>query len=143
MRKALSTIFYVISGFLLNTLCLFSFFKSPEISGKAIIIGIYAVLAAIMAVIGLAISRFINWKRVLGILFVSSAVIGSFIIFTIVCTFLDPELKKLLPQKSLSPNPLEVFSDYFSGLVCILALAIIGGLLIIKSPQKITEPLSQ
>ena len=131
MRKIISIIFYVISGFFFYSVCAISFVNQPPNYAKFIIIGIFCVPALIALGIGLALSRFQNWKRDTGIVIISAAGVTTGILFTMICMFMSPEFKEYFPE-----NNFESLSDYVSGISCIVILGITGVLLIMKGRKK-------
>lgn len=131
MRKFFGIMFYVISGFFLYTVCILAFINEPPVLQKLSIMGIFFIPALITLIIGLAITRFVNWQRDIGILMLSSAGVTAFLVFTIACLFLDANFKKLFPE-----NKLYFFSDYISGIGCIIIYCIIGTISIMKTKKS-------
>ena len=129
MRKVISIIFYVISGFFFYMVCLLAFMNPPvkqlPVLVKFALIGGFSIPALIAMGIGLACSRFQNWKRDIGIITISAAGFTTFMVLTIICMLISPEFKELYPD-----NKFEFFSDYVTGTGCIIILGTIGVLLI-------------
>jgi hypothetical protein len=136
MRKVLGILFYVVAGFLLNIVCYMSFLKSP-LWVKSAMMGTFFIPGAIALVIGLTINRFRNWKREVGIVFVSGAGTNAFLFFTMICFFCSPELDL---KKYFSDNTPDILTDFVSGIGCILLFMVVG-IVLIRSSRK-EEPAS-
>lgn len=142
MRKILSIVFYVIAGFFLYAVNGLAFVNVAAIKTatpspawiKLLVIGIFAGPALISLVIGLAITRFQQWKRDVGIVFVSAGGVTSFIAVTMACLFISPESKRYFPPDT--PDVSEFFGDLSVGIVCIVTFIVLGVSFIITSRQK-------
>jgi hypothetical protein len=139
MRKVLSIVFYVIAGFFVYMVCEMAFTNlgtlpsksEPPLWVKPAIVGGFSIPGAIALVIGLAISRFQNWKRDIGIVFVSGVGVTVFGVLMIVCILQEPEFTKMLSNN----NSFAMFSDFVSGVSCIL-LFLVAGIVLIMSSRK-------
>ena len=142
VRKILSIVFYVIAGFFLYTVNVLAFVNiaaiktatPPPTWTKLVIIGTFAVPALISLLIGLAITRFQQWKRDAGIVLVSAAGVTSFIAVTMVCFFISPESKRYFPPDT--PDMSQFFGDLTAGIVFIVTSIVLGVLLIITSRRN-------
>lgn len=125
MRKTVSVLLYVISGFFLYMVCVFAFVNKPPIPVKFAMMGGFCIPALIALVIGLACNRFENWKRDIGIVMASAAGLTAFVALSMACLLLDAEFRKFFPE-----NEMDIFSDYISGVGCIVIIAMAGIILI-------------
>jgi hypothetical protein len=85
--------------------------------------GAFLAPAAVILGIGLAVSPDRRWKRDVGIVLTSSAAFGAFVVFTMVCVFMEPEFRKMV-----QPEKMAMFSDYVTGTVWIALMGALGGL---------------
>jgi hypothetical protein len=142
VRKIISIIFYVIAGFFLYAVNGLAFINIAVIKTatpppawiKLLVIGIFAVPALISLLIGLGITGFQQWKRDVGIVFVSAGGVTSFVAVTMACLFMSPESKRYLPPEA--PDMSQFFGDLSVGILCIVMSIVLGALLIITSRQK-------
>lgn len=124
MRKVSSIILKVIAGFFFYMVSLLAFVNEPPTGGKlGILIG-FSVPALVAMVIGLALSHFQNWRRDVGIVLLSATGFTAFLIFTFACFLMTEEV-----QNMIRPDTLTFFSDYLTGCVVIVGLAILGWVL--------------
>jgi len=143
VRKILSIAFYVIAGFFLYAVTGLAFVNiaavktaaPPAAWMKLVIIGTFAVPALISLLIGLAITRFQEWKRDVGIVLVSAGGVTLFIAVTMVCLFISPESKRYFPPDS--PDMSQFFGDSTAGIISVVTSIVLGVLLIITSRQKV------
>ena len=142
MRKILSIVFYVIAGFFLYMVTGLAFVNIPAIKTatpspawmKLVVIGTFAVPALISLLIGLAVTRFQQWKRDVGIVLVSAGGVTSFIAVTIVCFFMSAESKRYFPPNA--PDVSQFFGHLTAGIVGIVTSIVLGVLLIITSRRN-------
>lgn len=141
-RKILSIIFYVIGGFFCYAANLLAFINiaavktttTPPAWLKLLIVGIFAAPALIALLIGLAITRFQQWKRDTAIVLLSASGLTSFVALTVICIFMSPDAKKYLPPDS--PDPLRLGGDWVTGAVSIAACIVAAVLLLVASTAK-------
>jgi len=142
VRKIFSIVCYVIAGFFLYGANGLAFVNvgaiktatSPPVWMKLVLVGIFAVPGLISLLIGLAITRFQQWKRDVGIVLVSAGGVTSFIAVTMVCFFVSPDWKRYFPPDA--PDMSEFFGDLTTGIVCIITTTVLGMLLIITSKRN-------
>ncbi len=135
-RKVISTVFYVVAGFLVYMVGVLAFTNMSSLPGstkppawaKLAMMGVFSAPAAVALLAGLAIDRFRHWKRDVGIVLVSGAGVTAFVVLTIACILMSPESRKLFPR-----NMLDFFSAYIAGMSSILGLIVIGIALIMTS----------
>ena len=127
MRSVIGVCCFLVSGFLFYMVGALAFVSEPSTGAKWGMGGRLLMLAFFFLCLGLAVGRFQNWKRNVGIVLTSSSVFTAFLVFTFACILLTPEFQVLLPPEMLSK-----FSDYTSGFGVIVALACVGLLLIWK-----------
>ena len=142
VRKILSIVFYVIAGFFLYGANGLAFVNvaairtatPPPAWMKLFLIGIFAIPGLISLLIGLALTRFQQWKRDVGIVLVSAGSVTAFAAVTMVCMFISPESKRYYPPDS--PDMSQLFGDLTVGIVCIVTTIVAGVLLIIISRRS-------
>ena len=142
VRRILSIILYVIGGHFLYTVNALAFINIAAVKTttpspawmKLVLIGTFVVPALISLLIGLAITRFQQWKRDVGIVLVSAGGVTSFTAVSMVCLLMSPESKRYLPPGK--PDMSQFFSDETVGIVCIVAFIVVGVLLIIISRRN-------
>ena len=98
---------------------------------KIAIMGGFSIPGLIALAIGLALRRFLTWKRDVGIVLLSAAGLTVLVAFSMLCLFLSPELKEFFPDVKIN-----FFNDYITGLSCIIIFLFIGIFLIKKSKIK-------
>jgi len=125
MRKVIGIIFYVIAGFFIYMVCLLSFINEPNLEKWGIVAG-FTILALLFLSIGLAVNRFKNWKRHLGIVLLSGSGTTCFIIFTVACLLMSDEFKEMM-----EPDTFDYFNAYITGGVFTFITGALGMLLII------------
>lgn len=131
IRRVLSIICHVISGFFIYAVSLIAFVDDMSAGMKLIIMAIF-LLPALMALgAGLALGGFRNWKRDTGIVLASASGVSAFVIFTILCLFLSPEFRETYPDTQL-----EFFSDYLTGVGAVAVSGIAGAALILNSRSE-------
>jgi len=135
MRKMFSVLCYIVAGFFIHTVILFSFINDPKIgAGKFAVMGVFAVPALGSLLAGLGLSRFRHWRRDIGIVFLSASGFTAFEALTIGSMLASPEFAKQFPDHKLG-----FFSDYVLGFGSILLLAMFGGLLLWQHSRSRTQ----
>lgn len=133
MRKGFSTIFKVIAGFFFYMISLLAFDNEHPTGQKlGMLLGLTAP-ALIAMTIGIALSHFRNWRRDVGIVLLSAVGFTAFVIFTFACLLINGEFRKMI-----RPDTVTFFSDYLTGGVVIVGLAILGWMLT-KTNKKVAE----
>jgi hypothetical protein len=132
MRKAISIIFLICSGFLFFTATLSVFFQGLSPTGKLFVMGGFAVAALIPHLIGLAFGGFRYWRRDTGVVLLSVTGFTAFTLFTIVCMMSSEEFRRILP-----PDELQIFGSYYVGTAVTAACAVLGWLLL-KSDRNVS-----
>ena len=131
MRKVSSIILKVIAGFFVYMVSLLAFVSEPPTGVKlGILIG-FSVPAVVALCGGLALTRFRNWKRDTGIVLLSASGFTAFLIFTFACLLMTEEFRRMM-----KPDTLTFFSDYLTGGVVIVGLAILGWILVKADKRK-------
>jgi hypothetical protein len=142
VRKILSIVFYVIAGFFFYAVNGLAFVNiaavktatPPPAWTKLVVLGSFAVPALISLLIGLAMTRFQQWKRDVGIVLVSAGGVTSFIAVTMACLFISPESKRYFPPDT--PDMSQFFGDLTAGIVGIVTSMALGVLFIITSRRN-------
>jgi hypothetical protein len=145
MKQGISIIFLIISGFFIMTVLVIAFFNMPNMNigfiPKLLTITIFIIPALITGTIGLAISKFKNWKFRIGIVLLSS--IGFFIleILTIVLLLADSkELAYYLEKNGQSILILKelknIYNDYLFGGIVFACILITGLILTFNKSSK-------
>jgi cytochrome c biogenesis protein CcdA len=119
-----SIILKIIAGFFLYTVSLLAFVSEPPTGVKlGIMIG-FSIPGVVALCGGLVLTRFRNWKRDTGIVFLSASGFAAFAIFTFVCLFMSEEFRGMI-----RPDSVTFFSDYLTGGGTIVGLAVLGWIL--------------
>ncbi len=136
IRKVISVIFYVVTGYFLFMISILSFFKTPAVPvfAKFIIIGVCLIPLLVCMFIGLAVSQFQNWKRDIGIVLLTETVFTAFGILTFACLLFTKEFQAMLPPKSF--ESLKSFSDYPTGFGCMIFFTILA-VILLKKPKGV------
>jgi hypothetical protein len=125
MRKVFSIICYVIAGFFFYMVCVMAFANAPSLGVKlGTLLGV-SIPAVVAHLVGLALSRFRNWRRDTGIVLLSAAGVSAFLVFTFVCMLMTEEFRKMM-----NPKTLTFFSDYLTGGGLTLGLLVVGWLFV-------------
>lgn len=131
MRKFFSVACHIIAGLLLFDINLLAFAGRFSVFAKTVSITIFAMPAIIALLIGLALTGFRNWRRDAGAVFLSTAVIGGFMVTTVACMMMSEELGELMPKDIFSH-----FNAHFTGVGVIVIYAGIGALLLKLSGER-------
>ena len=124
LRKVLSIISLVISGFFLHLSVAMAFIQMPSFGAKLATIGIFLIPTILTLFIGLALRSFTQWQRVCGVVFISTAIACSLLFLTIICMIYSPELKSVVDRKAWA-----LFSDTVSG-VGFFSLVSLSGIIL-------------
>lgn len=140
LRKVLSIIFYVIAGFFAFGILMANFIKiSPDaLQMKFLIMGFYIILVSLLLLFGLAISRFDNWKRTVGIFLLS--VLGFSLLFLViqVSIYFTPELRQIYDNEGIY---FDQNFDYLSTAVYLGVLAVLA-LVFLRMNKKSADELA-
>jgi len=129
-RKVISIICYVAAGFFVYMISFLSFINEPPVAAKLAIMGVFCIPGLISLLIGLAISRFRNWKSNTGIVLLSGAGFTVLVVFIFFCLLLSSEFRELFPEAKL-----DFFNDYVTGTFCVVILLFTGALLLRKAKK--------
>lgn len=121
LRKVLSIVSLVISGFFLYASVIMAFIQVPSFGVKLVMTGILLIPMLLTLFIGLALRSFTQWQRVCGVVFISTAIFCAFLFLSIVCMLYSPEFKSVIDQKAFA-----LFSDIVSG-VGFFSLILLSG----------------
>ena len=121
LRKVLSIVSLVTSGFFLYILVIMAFIQVPSFGVKLLTAGIFLIPMLLTLFIGLALRSFTQWQRVCGVVFISTAIFCAFLFLTIVCMIYSPDLKSVIDRKTVA-----FFSDIVSG-VGFFSLVLVSG----------------
>ena len=127
LRKVLSIISLVISGFFLHFSVAMAFIQMPSFGAKLATIGIFIIPTILTLFIGLALRSFTQWQRVCGVVFISTAIACILLFLTIICMIYSPELKSVVNRKAW-----ELFSDVISGVGFFSLVSLSGVVLFYK-----------
>ncbi len=141
MRKVISIILYVISGFFFYTVCLIAFLNNLPILIKYAVMGVLCIPAVIALGIGLVSGCFGNWKRDIGIVITSAAGFALLVALTMACIFLSPEFEEFFHYNKA--DLIGLYSDYVSGFGSIAILGTTGIFLIWSSRKNVKRDVSQ
>jgi peptidoglycan/LPS O-acetylase OafA/YrhL len=133
MRKVIAILFYVVAGFSVYMVSLLAFINQPPIA-KWAIVGGFTLPVLLFLGIGLAISRFQNWKKHTGIVLVSGAGFTCFVVFTFICLLTTDDFRQ-----QLGPDTLNFFTGYISGGIVLLGTIALGVILLLTSKPQIKQ----
>jgi len=137
MRKVSSIIFKVIAGFFFYGASLLAFVSEPQtgVTGVklTILIG-FSIPAVVALCVGLALTRFRNWKRDTGIVLLSASGTTASVVLTFVCMLMTEEFRAMM-----KPDTLTLFSDYLTGGGAIVGFAGLGWILLRANGER-AEP---
>jgi hypothetical protein len=125
MRRVSGIVLYVIAGFFFYGASLFGFVNAPTPGAKWGIMAVFAAVAILALVGGLALGRFRTWRKDAGIVLLCASGFTAFVAFTLACLFLTEEFRQLM-----RPDTLTFFNDYATGVVVVVAFAGAGWLLL-------------
>jgi hypothetical protein len=121
LREIISIISYVLAGLILFAACELMFAKMEPSNVKFIMIGAFVSFALVPLLVGFWLSTFRKWLYFTGIVLLLVA--GSSMIRMIWRIVVLPEFALYLR----SPSSPDLFTDYFTGIVCILVMSLAGG----------------
>jgi hypothetical protein len=124
IRKVLSIVSLVISGFFLYILLIVSFAPMPSFNIKLAVMGIYLIPTLLALFMGLALRSFAQSQRVCGILILSTAAFCAFVILSVVCVLAAPEFRSLV-----GPEAFALFADVSSGVIFFSLVLFLGAVL--------------
>jgi len=125
MRKVFSIVLNIIAGFFFYVVSLSGFKNETAAGAKWGIMICFTVLAVLALCAGLALKRFRNWKRDVGIVLLCASGFTAFSIFTFACLLMTEDFRKMI-----QPNTLAFFGNYFTGGAVIIVFAGLGWLLL-------------
>lgn len=135
MHKASSIIFEVIAGFFFYAVFLFAFISLPhkDQGAKPVVLAMFSILAVGALVLGLALTRFHNWKRDTGIVLICASAITGFVILTLASFSTSEEFRK-----TATPGAVTFIKDYHyvAGGVAMVIMAALGLVLVITNKRK-------
>ena len=130
--RASSIFWYIVSGFLFYGVSILAFINDPAFAtGKWVLMGIFMAPALVALFIGLALQKFRQWKKDIGIVLLSACGSGASVALMGVCFFLTPEMKEFYPN-----NKLYFFSNVGMGISFIALLGVIGFVLLLIAKDK-------
>ena len=132
MRKVIGIIFYVVAGFFIYMVCLLSFINHENYQKWGIVAG-FTLLAVLVLTIGLAMNRFQNWNRHVGIVLLSGTGTSCFIVLTFALLIMSDEFRNMM-----EPDTIEYFNAYLSGGIFTILMGALG-ILFLKIKKKKTE----
>jgi hypothetical protein len=121
MCRLFSIVLYVVAGFFFYLVCLLGFASAPSSFAKAGIMFMFTLPAIVALCSGLALNRFLNWTRDVGIILLCATGFTTFLIFSFICFLQTDEFRKMM-----KPETLAFFSGYITGSLCIIGLAGLG-----------------
>jgi hypothetical protein len=130
-RKQLSTLCNTFGGFLVYTLCLLSFVEMRNGISKLAVAGVFGVPALVFLIGAAAANRFQDWGWRLGVVLLSSAGLTGVVALTAALLLLSPEAQELYQSSGVN-----FFSDYQTGVLTTVAVAICGLVLMWRSRRK-------
>ncbi len=140
MRSVLSVTCNVIAGFFIYMVELLGFVKLPAPGTpliKLAILGGFTIPALLALGAGLALNRFLHWKRSVGIVLLSATGFTGFMIFSFACMLMTSEFRAMM-----KPETREFFTAYFEGGGLIAAFGGLGIFLFISDKPASPPPAS-
>lgn len=131
--KLVSVSLYIVGGFFVYMVSLLAFINVQSPGAKSLMVLIFTIPAVIALVAGIAVERFQNWRRRVGIVLLSATGFTIFLIFTLACLLMSEEFKRMM-----TPDTVMLFSDYVTGSVVIVLLAA-GGTLLLRASNRGVE----
>lgn len=131
LRKVLSTISLVATGFFLYGVILSAFLQISPLSIKLILMGIFLISMLLTLFIGLALRSFSRWQRVCGIVFLFTSAFCAFAFIMIVCILYTPEYKSI-PEIHALLKTYALFNDLVSGIGLFSLILLTGAMLFYK-----------
>jgi hypothetical protein len=126
-RHVLAIIFFVISGFFLCISQVFAFFRFPDHPFLPLIIAeIFLALGFVTMFVGHALFGFRPWKKITGIVFLSTSGVCAFLYLTHLCIYFSREIKPMMNHRK-DPSAM-ITNFYVGGLIFVMFL--IGGLIL-------------
>jgi hypothetical protein len=135
MRKFCSVACHILAGLLLFDINLLAFAGRFSAAAKIASMIVFAMPAIIAMLVGLALTGFRQWRRDAGVVFLSTAVMGGFMVTTVACMMMSEELGELMPVDIFSH-----FNAHFVGVVVIAMYAGIGALLLKLDGERRAAP---
>jgi hypothetical protein len=126
MRNLFSIMLNIVAGFFFYTASLLCFINDSTIGVVKwwIVLG-FTIPALIALCGGLALKGFQNWQKNTGIVLLSSSGVTAFMLFTFACMLMSEELRMMMKLDALT-----FFSDYLSGGIVVVGLAVLGFLMV-------------
>lgn len=137
IRKIISIIIYVFAGFFFFSVDSVLFIDNKQhipCYFKLGIAGFFFVLGLILFFIGILFSGLKNWRRDLGVLFITVTAIELFTIMTFICIYLTPELQAMMPKNVYLYSQ----SSLLQRISYIIFTGAVGVLLLLRYKQKIS-----
>lgn len=117
LSKIISTILYVMAGFLVFFVCVSAFVDFSPLNSYVLLIGlgVFCTLISLLLVIAGAINRFRNWRFAIGVVILSGIGFAALALIFIWCILISPELNKFFPD-------IHIFSNFTRGTIMMLGL---------------------
>ncbi len=131
MRKFCSVASHILAGFFLYGISLLAFTSQLSLIEKTSMMIVFGLPVVAALFIGLALAGFCNWRRDVGIVFLSTAAMSAFVVITVACMLMSESLEGLLPLDIFNS-----FNAHFTGFTFIALYAVLGALLL-KRPCRI------
>ncbi|MDD2708275.1 MAG: hypothetical protein PHV34_09720 [Verrucomicrobiae bacterium] len=139
-RKIISIVLFVVAGFFVYAMGLLAFVNldsplftnRPPVWLKFAMVSFFFIPAVAALLLGLAVNRFQNWRRDIGIVLVSGAGMVVFVILSLMCLLLSPEAGRVFPGGGW-----DLFNSYLFGIGWLAALAGTGVTLIMVSRKPL------
>jgi hypothetical protein len=142
-RNLISILCYIVAGFFVYMVTVLAFIKtglvndpgepSPTLAFKCVMMAAYSLPGVLALVTGLRLRRFKAWRRDVGVVLVSGAVVSLLGVLTFTCMLLTPEAAEFFPA---NPNRWNFFSDLATGFGSILFSLGTGVALIVASRRS-------
>jgi hypothetical protein len=139
IRKLTSIGLYIVAGFFFYMVSILAFINdaplgAKTLAAKTLMVAIFAIPAVLALLAGLAVGRFQNWRRNAGAVLLSATGVTLFVVFTVACLMTSDEFRRMMP-----PDTLTFFSDYITGALVIVVLAIGGALLLWANRRSVVH----
>ncbi len=132
MMKLFRIVLYVIGGFFVYMVNLLAFLSLAPLATlpKLGVMALFGVLALIAILAAMATNGFKAWQGPVGAVLLSGAGVTLFLMFTLLCIELSPELLKSVPN-----FPQNAFSDYLIGGITTVSL-LVAGIALVRSSNE-------
>jgi hypothetical protein len=132
MLKIFRITLYALGGFCVYIVNLISFTYTASftLSSKLLVMALFGIIGLLPMLAAMATNRFREWQVPVGAAMLSGVGVTLFVIFTVLCMELSPELLKAVPN-----FPQNILSDYLVGGITTVSLLVAGIALVRSAPE--------